>query len=132
MVVNFLLAYFVLSTTALVVYILWRRDGEISLLRQQKAALLETIFLAGNLPTAPLLRQEQQKRQSAVVDSPESDPGDLTAEDWERSLGNMDRQAYDVFKAEARRELALTNPEEVFELYRSKHGLQAPYSAMRL
>ncbi len=132
MVTNFLLAYFVVTTTALVVYILWRRDGEIALLRQQNAALLETIFLAGNLPTAPLLRQGQPKRQSAVVNSPESDPGDLTAEDWEHSLGNMDRQAYEMFKAEARQELALSDPEEVFTLYKAKHGLQSPYSVMRL
>jgi cell division protein FtsB len=132
MAINLLLAYFVVTTTALVVYVLWRRDGEIAVLRQQNAVLLETIFLAGNLPTAPLLRQEQQKRQSAVLTQPEPDSGEMSAEDWERSLSNMDRQAYTMFKREARSEYALSDPDEVFALYKEKHGLQAPFSVMRL
>lgn len=132
MATNYLLAYLIVVNTALVIYILWRKDGENAILRQQNAALLETIFLAGNLPTAPLLRQEQAKRQLAVTTQPEPESGEMTADDWERTLGNMDRQAYDVFKAEARRELALSDPEEVFHLYRERHGLQSPYSVMRL
>jgi hypothetical protein len=131
-VTNFLLAYFVVTTTALVVYILWRRDGEVALLRQQNAALLETIFLAGNLPVVPALREGQSKAQPAVATQASSREEELSARDWERSLGNMDKQAYDMFKREAYETQGLRDPDEVFEFYKATHGLQAPYSVMRL
>ena len=132
MVTNFLLAYFVVTTTALVVYILWRRDGEIALLRQQNAALLETIFHAGNLPVVAALREGHSKSQPAATTAPEPQSGEMTAEGWERSLSNMDRQAYEMFKREAYELQGLRDPDEVFEFYKATHGLQSPYSVMRI
>lgn len=133
---NYLLAYFVFTTTALVVYILWREAGlaarlrvENDKLRDERDAYRKALFTVGNLPTAPFAEKQAGVARTA---EPTEDSEPLTAESWENSLGNADWQAYQGFKAIVYDELALKDPDEVFEEYQKRYGLQSPFGVMKM
>ena len=135
MVTNLLLAYFVVSTTALVIYLLWRTEGEKTLLRAERDAYRKLLLTVSSLPTSPFeeyARVVRGKQQPVAPETPDEPEREITAQEWKANLGNLDSQAYAQFERDIHDELYQTDPEEVFKLYQQRYGQQAPYAAMAL